>query len=103
MWFILLYLLLLAAGLFLLMSMQADRRIQLMDLINLHKIHQLEWHHRGHRHMIMLTTQSIAKPSRNRHIGIHKKNGIIIRHFWLDGKLHNTDSFDIQKLDWLSP
>lgn len=75
------------------------RRV-LIDLINMHKIHQIEWLHRGQKYIIMLTSQSMAKPSRNRRVGIREANGIIIRHFWLDGKLCNTDTFTMKKLRW---
>ena len=76
------------------------RRVLLIDLINMHKIHQIEWLHRGQKYIIMLTSQSVAKPSRNRRVGIREANGIIIRHFWLDGKLCNTDTFAMKKLHW---
>lgn len=79
------------------------RRVLLIDLINMHKIRQIEWLHRGQKYIIMLTSQSVAKPSRNRRLGIHEANGIIIKHFWLEGKLCNTDSFEMKNLRFNRP
>lgn len=101
MWFILLYILCLLYLLTLrLPKNRPSASLQLIDLINMHKIHEIEWRHRGRRYMIMLTTKSIAKPSRNRDSTAGIPNGIIIRHFWLDGKLCNTDTFAMKNLRW---
>ena len=95
MWFILLPIICLL--LFLLLTRSKNhRRLQLIELINLHKIDRIEWHHRGQLFFIMLTTKSIAKASRNRDRGIGES--IIIKHFWLEGKLCNTDSFLMDKI-----
>lgn len=82
---------------------QNYRRLQLMELINTHKIYQIEWRHRGRIHKMMLTSKSVAKASRNRRIGIQETNGIIVRYFWLEGKLCNTDSFDMKHLRFNRP
>lgn len=79
------------------------RRVLLIDLINMHKIRKIEWLHRGQKYTIMLTSQSVAKSSRNRRLGIHEANGIIIKHFWLEGKLCNTDSFEMKNLRFNLP
>lgn len=78
------------------------RRLMLMDLINRHQINSIEWHHRNKITKIILTLSSVAMLSRNRNVGLGERNGIIIRHFWSDGKLHNTDTFDIDNLRWES-
>jgi hypothetical protein len=99
MWFILLSIIGLVL-LFILSKTERNRRVQLIELINLHKIHHIEWHHRGKVFQIILTLKSIAQPSRNRSTGhnISKANGIIIKYFWLEGKLCNTDSFAMKNL-----
>ena len=79
------------------------RRILLIDLINMHKIHKIEWLYRGKKYDIILTSKSVAKPSRNRRLGIDETNGIIIKYFWLDGKLCNTDTFDMKNLRFNRP
>ncbi len=79
------------------------RRLLLIDLINMRKIHQVQWRHRGRKYSIILTSDSVAKPSRNRRVGIHEVNGIIIKHFWLEGKLCNTDSFDMKNIRFNRP
>jgi hypothetical protein len=100
MWFILLplffFLFLLLIGSKNLTRSKNHRRLQLIELINLHKIDRIEWHHRGQLFFITLTTKSIAKASRNRDRGIGES--IIIKHFWLEGKLCNTDSFLMDKI-----
>lgn len=80
------------------------RRLRLIELINTHKINQIEWQHRNKVLQIMLTLNSTAKSSRNTENGhnISKDNGIIIRYFWLEGKLCNTDSFDMKNLRFSS-
>lgn len=78
-------------------------RVLLIDLINMHKIHKIEWLYRGKNYDIILTSKSVAKPSRNRRLGIDETNGIIIKYFWLDGKLCNTDTFDMKKLRFNRP
>lgn len=97
MWFILLSLVCL---LFIWHKNERDRRVQLIELINLHQITHIDWLCRGKVFQIVLTLKSIAKPSRNRPDGhnINKVNGIIIKYFWLEGKLCNTDSFDMKNL-----
>jgi len=80
-----------------------SRRIVLIDLINTRKINQLEWCHRGRKYSIILTSESVAKSSRNRRVGIREANGIIIKHFWLEGKLCNTDSFDMKNVRFNRP
>lgn len=75
-----------------------DRRYELIALIHSKGIHAVEWHHRGKTLQLQLTKESVAKLSRNRGIGIGIQQGIILRHFWIEGKLHNTDTFSIQKL-----
>ena len=79
------------------------RRVLLIDLINMHKIQKLEWLFRGKNYDIILTSKSVAKPSRNRRLGIDETNGIIIKYFWLDGKLCNTDTFDMKNLRFNRP
>jgi hypothetical protein len=75
-----------------------DRRYKLIALIRSNGIQAVEWHHRGKKIQLELTKESVAKLSRNRGIGLGNRQGIIIRHFWIEGKLHNTDTFSIQKL-----
>lgn len=79
------------------------RRLLLIDLINMRKIHRIQWRHRGRKYSIIFTSESVAKPSRNRRVGIREVNGIIIKHFWLEGKLCNTDSFDMKNLRFNRP
>lgn len=101
MWFILLPIIcLIFLGRFFEECRERNRRVQLIELINLHKINHLEWHHRGKVVQIMLTLKSIAKPSRNRSDGhnIGLDDGIIIKYFWMDGKLCNTDSFAMKNV-----
>jgi hypothetical protein len=75
-----------------------DRRYELIALIHSKSIRSFEWSHHGQIFIIKLTKMSVAKVSRNTGIGIGIKEGIIIKHFWMDGKLHNTDTFSIKKL-----
>ena len=99
MWFILLSITCLVL-LFIWYENVRDRRVQLIELINLHQINHIDYHCRGLVYQIVLTLKSKAKPSRNRPAGhnISKTNGIIIKHFWLEGKLCKTDSFDMKNL-----
>lgn len=94
MWF--LFILLLCVLFYVLLATRTDRRVQLINLIQLHQIDRLEWHHRGRVRVIMLTPDSTASASRNRKRGIGVF--IILKHFWLEGKLHNTDAFDMANL-----
>jgi hypothetical protein len=102
MWFIL-YFVCICFILFLHCRSDQYRRLLLIYLINMHKIHHIQWRHRGRTYSIILTSESVAKSSRNRRVGIHKTNGIIIKHFWLEGKLCNTDSFDMENLIFNRP
>ena len=75
-----------------------DRRHELIALICSKGIRSLEWHHRGNILQLQFTSESVAKLSRNRGNGLGHDDGILIKHFWIEGKLHNTDTFSIRKL-----
>jgi len=95
---ILLYVLFILYLLYVYLIYYRDRRYELIALIRSKEIRSLEWRHRGKTFQIKLTKESIAKLSKNTGIGIGKIEGIIIRHFWMEGKKYNTDTFSIKKL-----
>jgi hypothetical protein len=68
-----------------------------IGVLNSGIIRRIQWTHRAKIHVIVLTPTSTAKMSRNRNIC----PTVLLKHFWLDDKLCNTDSFQISKLSLL--
>lgn len=77
-----------------------NRRLELVRAINNSHVRRIKWTLNNHTAHIMLTQKSYAKMSRNTGPGLSQHNAIIIKFFWLDGKLCNTDTFCIDNLTW---
>jgi hypothetical protein len=73
------------------------RQEKIIIMVNEKLISELKWNFRGVVHTIILTDISIAKKPRHR-VGLGSEHGIMLKHFWLDGKLCNTDSFNAKNL-----
>ena len=56
------------------------------------------WAHRGKIYQLTFGPASSARRSKNINMGLKYDNGILIKHFKMDEKECNTDTFDISKL-----